>query len=72
VGLSRVKPRQGRFARLLPGFVVFVLYYALLVINQNAILGGVWPAAAGMWPVHGLFLLAAVHLVRRSASPPRA
>lgn len=72
VGLARVRPREGRFARLLPGFSVFVAYYVLLVFNRDAILGGYWPAAAGFWLVHLLFLTAGVVLLQRSALPAKA
>lgn len=71
VGLARVKPRQGRFARLLPGFSVFVGYYVLLVLNQNALLEGWWPPAGGFWPVHLGFLLLGLFMLQRSALPAR-
>ena len=70
-GISRTKPKQGRFARLLPGLAVFVAYYAALVLNKNAIADAALPAAAGMWGVHGVFLLTAFVVVRRGARPAR-
>ncbi|NJN50810.1 MAG: LPS export ABC transporter permease LptG [Gammaproteobacteria bacterium] len=36
-GLARVPPRGGRFARMLPAVLVFILYLLLLLLNQNAI-----------------------------------
>lgn len=71
VGLARVKPRQGRFARLLPGFTVFVAYYVLLVFNQNALIEGWWPTAGGFWLVHVGFLLLGLFLLHRSGLPAR-
>ena len=72
VGLSRVKPRQSRFARVLPGMGVVVLYYFALLINQNALREGDVPAWLGYWLVHILFLGLAVFLIRRVGQPVRA
>ena len=54
--LSRVNPRQGRFAKLLPAVFLYVAYLSLLLAAVDAIGGGSLPAAIGVWPVHGLFL----------------
>jgi lipopolysaccharide export system permease protein len=72
VGLARVKPRQGRFARVVPGILVFVSYYLLLVMMQNAMRSGSWPQSLGLWPVHGLFALIALAFIRAVARPARA
>ena len=71
LGLSRVKPRQGRFARVVPGFAVFLAYYVLLVLAQDAIANGYVPAPLGMWPVHLLFAGLAVVFIRSSVLPAR-
>ncbi|XUO83146.1 LPS export ABC transporter permease LptF [Halomonas sp. KM007] len=54
--LSRVNPRQGRFAKLLPAVFLYVAYLSLLLAAVDAIGGGSLPTAIGVWPVHGLFL----------------
>jgi lipopolysaccharide export system permease protein len=72
VGLARVKPRQGRFARVVPGILAFVAYYLLLVMTQNAMRSGTWPLAIGLWLIHGLFVVVAVVLVRGVARPAKA
>jgi lipopolysaccharide export system permease protein len=71
LGLARVKPRQGRFARIVPGIGVFVAYYLLLVMGQNGLRSGSWPPSLGLWPVHGLFAFIAVMLIRATARPAR-
>lgn len=71
VGIARTKPRQGRFARVVPGLGLFVGYYALLVFGRDAIADAVLPAAVGLWPVHAGFLLAGVVLLRRSTLPAK-
>ncbi|MCW4153537.1 LPS export ABC transporter permease LptF [Halomonas sp. 18H] len=54
--LSRVNPRQGRFAKLLPAIFLYVAYLSLLLAAMDAMAGGSWPVALGMWPIHLGFL----------------
>ncbi|MFC7369639.1 MULTISPECIES: LPS export ABC transporter permease LptF [Vreelandella] len=54
--LSRVNPRQGRFAKLLPAVFLYVAYLSLLLAAVDAIGSGALPVAIGVWPVHILFL----------------
>ncbi len=68
-GLARVRPRGGRFARIVPGVVLFAAYYLLCVVLQSAIADGLLPTAVGLWPVHAAMVLAAVFLVRRAYRP---
>jgi len=61
--LSRVNPRQGRFIKMLPGILLYLLYLTLLtsgrsVIEQRSDL----PPWVGLWWVHILFLGIAVLL----------
>lgn len=69
VGLARVKPRQGRFARLLPGLGVFVLYYLALTLVQNQLLEGGWSMLVSYWPVHAVFAVLAWWWLRRFGHP---
>ncbi|MDN3554412.1 LPS export ABC transporter permease LptF [Halomonas maura] len=55
--LSRVNPRQGRFAKLLPAIFLYVAYLSLLLAALDAIGRGGWPVALGMWPIHAVFLI---------------
>ncbi len=54
--LSRVNPRQGRFAKLLPAVFLYVAYLSLLLAAVDAIGSGALPVVIGVWPVHILFL----------------
>ncbi|MFW3615042.1 LPS export ABC transporter permease LptF [Billgrantia antri] len=54
--LSRVNPRQGRFAKLLPAIFLHICYLSLLLAALDAIGRGSLPATVGMWPIHGVFL----------------
>ena len=68
-GIARTRPRQGRFARILPGLGLFVGYYAALVFGRDAVADAVVPVSVGLWPVHIAFLLAGMVLLRRSGLP---
>jgi len=63
VPLSRVKPRQGRFARLVPAAMVFGLYFMLLQVSRDALEDGTLPAFIGLWWVHAIFLAAGIRLM---------
>lgn len=70
--LSRVNPRQGRFAKLLPAIFLHVAYLSLLLAALDAIGRGALPAAVGMWPIHAAFLalglVMAAHAQRKGIS----
>ncbi len=55
VPLSRVEPRQGRFVKLLPGLLLFVVYMVLLIAVRQAIEKGQLSPLIGTWPVHVIF-----------------
>ncbi len=72
IGGARVKPRQGRFARVVPGGATMLIYYLALLINHNALSEGQIPAFLGLWPVHGAFAALAVFQLTRVGAPVRA
>ncbi|GAA0563950.1 LPS export ABC transporter permease LptF [Halomonas salifodinae] len=61
--LSRVNPRQGRFAKLLPAIFLHISYLSLLLAAQDGIARGVWPVVIGMWPIHLGYLLIGLGLL---------
>ncbi|XOV82155.1 MAG: LPS export ABC transporter permease LptF [bacterium] len=69
VGISRVKPRQGRFGRIVPGTLLMLIYFLALLVNQNAIAEGHVPPYLGMWLVHLVFAGIAAWLLSRVARP---
>ena len=69
LGVARVKPRQGRFTRVVPGMLIMLIYYLALLINRNAIEEGQLPGLIGLWPVHVLFAVAAAYNLKRAAQP---
>ncbi|MBV0934127.1 LPS export ABC transporter permease LptF [Marinobacterium weihaiense] len=62
VPMSRTNPRHGRFAKLIPSIVVYLLYLSLLTSTRSAIEDdklSVWV----LWAIHGGFLLFAANLI---------
>lgn len=63
IPLSKVNPRQGRFLKLIPSIVVYLLYVILLIVSQKWLESGKIGAWPGLWWVHGVFLLLALALI---------
>jgi len=53
---SRVGPRQGRYAMILPGMVFYIVYMNLLFVARHFVEQKSVTVYFGMWWVHGLFL----------------
>ena len=62
VPLSKVTPRQGRFSKLLPSILLYLIYVVLLIAAQKSVGNGNMPAWLGLWLVHGVFFVTAVAL----------
>jgi len=71
VPLARLRPRQGRYARVWIAVLVFFLYYNLAAAGKTWIARGTIPEAAGLWWTHvivvlfTLIIVAAPGLARR-------
>ncbi|MBI2786808.1 MAG: LPS export ABC transporter permease LptF [Legionella longbeachae] len=63
VPLSRINPRTGKYAKLLPAIIIYILYANLLFIARDAMIFSKIPQWLGLWWVHilvaafGLFLI---------------
>lgn len=68
-GLARVGQRAGRFARIVPGTVLFAAYFLSCAAVRGAVADGTLPAAVGVWPVHAAMVLLALYCIRRGARP---
>jgi len=67
VPLSRLRPRQGRYARVGVAIVVYFVYSNLLSASKIWIQKGIVPPALGVWWVHAAALGFGVYLVIRHA-----
>ncbi len=70
VPLSRLRPRQGRYAKLGAAVLVYFIYALLLDAARTWVENGTIPALAGPWWVHALALTLALLLLLR-ANPLR-
>jgi len=67
VPLSRLRPRQGRYARVGFAIVVYFVYSNLLSASKIWIEKGIVPPALGVWWVHAAALGFGLYLVMRQA-----
>lgn len=63
VPLSRVDPRSGRFARILPAVLLYFVYLVSLNSVRGAIESGSLPIGITLIPVHIVFLLIALMFI---------
>jgi len=67
VPLSYVKPRQGKYAKLLPAGLIYILYANLLFIARSWVAHGKVSPLIGMWWLHAALLLLITILFFRKA-----
>lgn len=66
VPLSRVSPRSGKFAKLFPAIIIFILYADAIFTAKSAIGSGKIPVWLGLWWVHVLVILLGLFLIWRN------
>lgn len=59
---SRVKPRQGRYAKFLPAILIYLVYANLMFVARHLLEKGIVFPSIGLWWVHALMLLLALVL----------
>ena len=60
VPLSRVRPRQGRYAQLLPAILIYAIYANMMFVAKDWLAHGKVPAYIGIWWLHATLLLIAI------------
>lgn len=65
VPLSRVQPRRGRYAQLIPAMLIYIVYADFMFVAQAWMQKGKIPPWLGMWWVHGFLLLVGLILLGR-------
>tara|TARA_B110000438_G_scaffold53102_1_gene53309 strand:+ start:609 stop:1634 length:1026 start_codon:yes stop_codon:yes gene_type:complete len=65
IPMSKVRPREGRYKRILPAIFIFILYLALLISSRGWLDAGLIGAFPGMYPVHLMFMVLGVFLLYR-------
>jgi len=64
VPISRLRPRQGRYARVVWAVLLYALYANLLISGRTLIEKGSVPAWLGLWWVHALVVLVGIAIVK--------
>lgn len=65
VPLARLRPRQGRYARIGLAILIYFLYTNLLSAAKVWVARGALPPDIGLWWVHGLLIALAVFVLSR-------
>jgi len=66
VPLSRTRPREGRYGRVIAGVLIYVAYSNVLGVARLAVEREQVPAWIGLWWVHIIFLVAGALLLAHS------
>lgn len=61
--LSHVKPRQGRYGKMLPAIVIYMVYYTMLITARKWMEKGQTPEWLGLWWLHGIFIALGILLM---------
>lgn len=66
VPLSRINPRSGKYAKLLPAIIIYIVYANLLFIARDAMVSGKMPQWLGLWWVHLIIIAFGLLLIWRN------
>ena len=67
VPISRLRPRQGRYAKVGVAIIVYFVYSNLLTATKVWLEKGDLPPIIGVWWVHGIALALGLYLVTRES-----
>lgn len=66
VPLSRVNPRSGKYAKLLPAIVLYIFYANFMFLSRDWVASGKVPLWIGMWWLHLTVILIGLFLIWRN------
>ncbi|WP_131781316.1 LPS export ABC transporter permease LptF [Legionella gresilensis] len=66
VPLSRVNPRSGKFAKLLPAIILYIIYANFMFVARDWMIDGKIPVTIGIWWIHIVVLLIGLALIWRN------
>ena len=65
IPISKVRPREGRYKRILPAIFIFILYLALLISSRGWLEAEIIGAFPGIYSVHLMFMALGIFLLYR-------
>ena len=65
VPFSHTSPRKGRFTKMGPAILIYILYSNLLIVGSSWLEKGSTPSWLGLWWVHGIFILLGLVLLMK-------
>ncbi|HUN70896.1 MAG TPA: LPS export ABC transporter permease LptF [Steroidobacteraceae bacterium] len=71
IPLSRLRPRQGRYARVWLALIIYLVYWNLISAGQAWIAHGAIPAFVGLWWTHVAVVLLALLVIRAPRAAQR-
>lgn len=66
IPLSKVEPRRGKLAKMLPAIIIYVVYANLMFVGRDWIIAKEIPTWVGLWWIHGAVFILALTLIIRS------
>lgn len=70
VPLAKISPRQGKYARLFPAFLIYFAYNNCLGVFENLVGGGEIHPIIGVWPVHIVMAVVIFVLMAHQGTAP--
>jgi lipopolysaccharide export system permease protein len=61
--LARLRPRQGRYARVGYAVLIFFVYISLAIAGRQWLARGVVPQSLGLWWMHAVVILLAAAIL---------
>ncbi len=65
VPIARLRPRQGRYGRVIWAVLLYAIYASLLISGRTLLEKGGVPAWAGLWWAHGLVALLGLAIIQQ-------
>lgn len=63
VALSKTDHRSGRYVKMFPAFLLYMIYLVALNAGRDALVSGTLPLMPGLWIIHLVFLLFGIALL---------
>ncbi len=61
--MSQVKPRQGKFAKIFPAVLIYIIYANMILVAQSWLEQGTIVPSLGLWWIHASLLLTIIVLI---------